>query len=430
MLATTMEARPDDRGPLASTTDARLCAVLSEFARTMLTDFPVQAILDRLVERIVEVLPITAAGVTLISSTADPHYVAASDGAALRFEKLQGELREGPCVEAYFTGQAVVVPDLHVETRFPAFVARAREEGLAAVFAFPLRHGEGQLGALDLYCDTSGPLDSATMDAAQTLADVASAYLLNAQSRADLIESQARFRDSALHDGLTGLPNRILVLERIEHALSRCRRNGNALAVFFVDLDRFKVVNDLHGHRTGDEVLVAIATRLAALIRSGDTLGRMSGDEFVILCEDLVDAADAGAIAERINAQLHLPFIVSGIELSVTASVGIAFSGRDEHIAEHVLHRADMAMYRAKRRGGASYEVLDLREYGRSHYEADLGADLAGALSRAEFRLVYKPIITTGPRQIVGVECLIRWVHPNQGPVLPSTDVPLAERVG
>jgi diguanylate cyclase (GGDEF)-like protein len=391
--------------------DARLSAVLSEFARTMVTDFPVQAILDRLVERIVEVLPISGAGVTLISSTADPRYVAASDGAALRFEKLQADLREGPCVEAYLTGQAVVVPDLRVETRFPAFVAGARDVGLAAVFAFPLRHGEDQLGALDLYCDSPGPLDSASMDAAQTLADVASAYLLNAQSRADLFESQARFRDNALHDGLTGLPNRVLVLERIEHALSRGRRTGKALAVFFVDLDRFKVINDVHGHRTGDEVLVAIATRLAALIRSGDTLGRMSGDEFVILCEDLVDAADAadaGTIAERINAQLHLPFTVSGIELSVTASVGIAFSGRDDHIPEQVLHRADMAMYRAKRRGGASYEVLDLRECRPSNYEADLGDNLAGALSRAEFRSVYQRLRSGGSSSSSGHVRIVR----------------------
>jgi diguanylate cyclase (GGDEF)-like protein len=410
--------------------EAQLSGVLSEFARTMVTDFPIQAILDRLVERIVEVLPVTAAGVTLISASAQPRYVAASNGSALLFEQLQTELGEGPCLEAYHTGRSVSVPDLAAEHRFAAFVARARHEGLAAVFTFPLRHGDGQLGALDLYRDTPGALDGAAMEAAQTLADVASAYLLNAQSRADLFESHARFRDTALHDGLTGLPNRALCLERLEHALLRGRRSGKSVAVFFADLDEFKAINDLHGHRAGDEVLVAVAKRLTGLIRPGDTLGRISGDEFVVLCEDLDDTSEVAAIAERIHEGLELPFVILGTELRVTASVGVAFSGHHDHIPEQILHRADTAMYRAKRRGGAGHEVLDLRENRSVNRQAELTYDLGGALSRSEFRLVYQPIVAMGSGQVVGVEALLRWAHPNRGTVAPAMFLPLAERSG
>jgi len=171
-----------------------LSEVLSEFARTIVTDFPIQGILDRLVVRIVDVLPITAAGVTLISPGAVPRYVAASNETALRFEQLQTELGEGPCVVAYQTGAAVTVPDLHADDRFPVFGPRALAEGMEAVFTFPLRDGDDRMGALDLYRDIPGSLDAGTMAAAQTLADVAAAYLLNAQARADLRDASDRFR--------------------------------------------------------------------------------------------------------------------------------------------------------------------------------------------------------------------------------------------
>src|SRR5271167_1950220 len=186
--------------------DRQLTDVLSEFARTLVTDFPIQSILDHLVVRIVDVLPVSAAGVTLISPGSDPHYIAASDAAAMRFEHLQTELGEGPCLVAYEKGEAVLVPDLRVDERFPTFAPRALEEGLAAVFTFPLRQDDHQLGALDLYRTSAGPMNPGAMTAAQTLADVAAAYLLNAQARSDLRDSSERARESALHDALTGLP--------------------------------------------------------------------------------------------------------------------------------------------------------------------------------------------------------------------------------
>jgi signal transduction histidine kinase len=166
--------------------EVRLSEVLSEFARTLATDFPIQRILDHLVRRIVDVLPIDAAGVTLISPGVLPHLVAASNDAALRFERLQTELGEGPCLAAYETDGPISIPDLAEDKRFPVFAERALAEGLVAVFTFPLRHGDRGLGALDLYRETAGPLDAGEMAAAQTLADVATAYLLNARARDDL----------------------------------------------------------------------------------------------------------------------------------------------------------------------------------------------------------------------------------------------------
>ena len=142
------------------------------------------------------------------------------------------------------------------------------------------------------------------MAAAQTLADVAAAYLINAQARADLQDVLGPAREAALHDALTGLPNRALMLERLEHASRRGRRSRKTSAVFFLDLDRFKAVNDTYGHHVGDELLVAVAERLTAVLRPGDTLARLSGDEFVILCEDLDDPAQADAIAVRFDAAL------------------------------------------------------------------------------------------------------------------------------
>ena len=410
--------------------ERRLSSVLGEFARTLLTDFPIQTILDHLVLRIVDVLPITSAGVTLIAPGADPRYIAASDDSALRFEQLQSELGEGPCMAAYESGEAVVLPDLCHDQRFPTFASRAVEEGLMAVFTFPLRHGDARLGALDLYRTTVGPLDDEEMRSAQTLADVATAYLLNARARADLRESSDAAREHSLHNDLTGLPNRALLIQRLEHAILRCQRSGKMVAILFADLDLFKTINDTFGHHVGDELLVAVAERLTTLLRPGDTVARLSGDEFVILCEDIDHASQVEPIAARIDAALAKAFVLSGAEVQVSASVGIAFAGRGNDVPEKVLQEADMAMYQAKRNGGAGHGALDPAQHRLARHRANLTRDLRGATARGELRAEYQPIMATADGRITSVEALLRWAHPVHGIVAPTIVVPLAEQSG
>ncbi len=407
-----------------------LSSVLSDFARTLITDFPIQGILDHLVERIVDVLAVTGAGVTLISPGMAPHYVAASDAAALEFERLQTELGQGPCLVAYETGAAVSVPDLRSDDRFPDFTPAARAEGLGAVFAFPLRHGTGRLGALDLYRDRPGALAPRDMAAAQTLADVAAAYLLNAQARQEALEISDRFQSRALHDTLTGLPNRSLLLQRLEHAAQRAHRSHGQAAVLFADLDRFKWVNDTYGHAVGDELLVAVARRLAAVVRPGDTLARVSGDEFVILCEDLAHDGDATSLATRVTDAFLDPFHLGGTELAMTASVGIAYSGPGEAVTEQLITHADVAMYRAKRLGGATHHVIDLRGANRVGDRNLLDRDLRSALSEGHLDVAYQPIVRTADGVVTGVEALLRWTHPEQGAIPALTTVSIAEENG
>ena len=427
--------RPGVRG-CAVVHEDKLSAVLSEFARTLVTDFPIQGILDHLVERVAEILPVTAAGVTLIADGMAPRYIAASDEFALRFERLQSELGQGPCRDAYESGQAVAVPDLATDERFPRFGPPAVARGLAAVFTFPLCHGSARLGALDLYSDTTGTLDPRDLAAAQTLADVVVAYLLNADAREEARATSDRLHHIALHDSLTGLPNRLLLHQRLEHAAQRATRSHANAAIIFVDLDRFKDVNDTHGHQVGDELLQAVAERLSRLVRPGDTLARVYGDEFVFLCEDLHSADDVELLASRIVESFVAPFHLDGRDVTIGASVGVAFAGPGEGVSDQLIVEADDAMYRAKRGGRRQHGLIDLR--GAVHVDGAGGADeaagfardLRSALDGDALDLVYQPIIDSSDGAVAGVEALLRWTHPVRGRVAPARLVPVAEQSG
>jgi diguanylate cyclase (GGDEF)-like protein len=409
----------------------QLSDVLSDFARTLATDFPIQGILDHLVERIVDVLPITAAGVTLIRPDQDPQYIAASNADALRFEKMQTDFDEGPCLAAYRAGEAIAVADLANDERFRLFGPPAVAAGLAAVFTFPLRSEHGRLGALDLYRDTPGQLDAEDLEAAQTLADVAAAYLLNAQARDEASSVSDRFRHNALHDPLTGLPNRLLLQQRLEHAALRARRSHSYAAILFADLDRFKRVNDTQGHQVGDQLLLAVAQRLTHLIRPGDTLCRYAGDEFVFLCEDLHSQADAEHLATRVDAAFADPFRLDDLlEVRVTASVGMAFAGPGEDVTEQLLVEADTAMYQTKRKGGAAHQLIDLREASAAATRRGIETDLRAALADGDLRLAYQPIVQTADGLVTGVEALLRWEHTERGAVDAGTVISVAESSG
>jgi len=408
-----------------------LSSIVSEFT-TMAADIPVERVLDELVSRIVGVLPIDAAGAIAGPLGSGLLLVAGSDDEALRFQHVHNDLTASPSRPSRWarqSGEPVAVPDLTQTQRFVEFAEAARRHELSAVFTFPLRHGDRQLGALDLYRRNIGPLSSDSLAIAQTLADIAAAYLLNAQLRSDLVDAAALSVDAALHDPLTGLPNRALILDRLDHAIARSRRSGDVSAVFLLDIDRFKAVNDMFGHSVGDELLVAVATRIAGLLRPGDTLARSTGDEFVILCEGFEEPAAAASVINRLEFGLRSAFGVhDGLDLSVTLSGGIAFTDAGIRSAEEILHLADLAMFREKQRGGDGFRVFDRHTDTVPEREATLERDLRGALQRAELSTVYQPIVSTVDGRLSGFEALLRWYHPTRGSVPPAMVIPVAER--
>jgi len=232
----------------------------------------------------------------------------------------------------------------------------------------------------------------------------------------------------ALHDPLTGLPNRGLFLDRLERAIAFAQRHPEQqFAVFFLDLDRFKVVNDRVGHVAADQVLVAVARRLEACLRHGDSVARLGGDEFALLAHDV---ANPSALAHRIQHELVRPFDAAGQQVLVTASVGIALSSIGFSRPEDVLRDADAAMYRAKARGRARFEVADAELHARSLEQLELESQLREALELNQLRLHFQPIVLMESRELVGFEALLRWQHPVRGLRSPDDFIPLAEQTG
>jgi diguanylate cyclase (GGDEF)-like protein len=232
----------------------------------------------------------------------------------------------------------------------------------------------------------------------------------------------------ATHDPLSGLPNRALVVDRLEHALARSHRGTRELGVLFIDLDRFKQVNDSLGHGIGDEVLVEVAQRLAAGVRPGDTVGRLAGDEFVVVCED-VSLEETVLLAERLAAEVASPMNLYGRETVLTASIGVAHTDSDGH-ADEMLRNADVAMYRAKERGRARIEVFDSAMRTRVLQRIETEQALRRAIRKGELRVHYQPIYSLTSNRLVSVEALVRWQHSDGTLVLPDEFIPLAEDTG
>jgi diguanylate cyclase (GGDEF)-like protein/PAS domain S-box-containing protein len=233
----------------------------------------------------------------------------------------------------------------------------------------------------------------------------------------------------ALHDGLTGLPNRTLFLDRLGQALRRSRRRERGVAVVFLDLDRFKVVNDSLGHKAGDRLLVDVAMRLSSALRPSDTLARFGGDELTLLCEDIGDAADARVIAQRLLDTFAEPFLVQDGEAFLQASIGVALSRDGFEVPEDLIRDADAAMYRAKDRG-QGVEVFDEAMRQDVHDRLALEAALRRGIGRGELRLHCQPLVSLADARIEGFEALVRWEHPERGLVPPGSFIPLAEETG
>jgi diguanylate cyclase len=276
--------------------------------------------------------------------------------------------------------------------------------------------------------------------AARAVQEGAQDYLTKRQVDADLLSRAIRYaveRKSAeldlahraLHDPVTGLPNRTLFLDHLGLALARSGRRPSSLAVLFLDLDRFKTVNDSLGHQFGDLVLIEIAQRIQALVRPSDTVARFGGDEFMVLCEDLIGEGEAISVARRLSGGVAAPLILGGHEISISVSIGIAFGGETHSSSADLIRRADQAMYRAKDRGGGydlSRDDLDPLAVRRLETEAEL----QGALERREFRVVYQPQLDLRTGRVLGVEALVRWDHPVRGLVAAGDFLDVAEETG
>ena len=243
--------------------------------------------------------------------------------------------------------------------------------------------------------------------------------------------AEDQLRHDALHDALTGLPNRALFMDRLGQALARMRgRKGSDFSVLFIDLDRFKVVNDSLGHMAGDELLIATARRLLRCVRPEDTVARLGGDEFTVLLEDVPDAAEAGRAAERIQRELSAPILIAGQEVVSTPSIGIAHGRADYQAAEEILRDADLAMYGAKSRGRAIHAEFEPAMHKSAVALLQLESELRRAVERKELTLRYQPVVALSTGLIAGFEALVHWNHPQRGLLRPLEFVPLAEETG
>jgi diguanylate cyclase (GGDEF)-like protein/PAS domain S-box-containing protein len=249
----------------------------------------------------------------------------------------------------------------------------------------------------------------------------------------DITERKAleeQLTHQAFHDPLSQLPNRALFMDRLRHAVTRLERRQSSLAVLFLDLDNFKLINDSLGHHIGDLLLMAVAERLCQCVRTEDTAARLGGDEFTVLLEDFNGIDQAIRVAKRIQEQLQLPFNLDGYEVFVTASVGIAVSTSEQDSPESLLRNADVAMYRAKLGGKARLEIFDRSMSAQVMERLELEADLRRAITRDEFRVHYQPVVDLATGRISELEALVRWEHPKRGLVSPAEFIPVAEETG
>ncbi|HLB17060.1 MAG TPA: EAL domain-containing protein [Burkholderiales bacterium] len=298
----------------------------------------------------------------------------------------------------------------------------ARDAGIHGALVFPVRSEGKTVGVLAINSKVREP-DERLLQAMRAIGSQVGQFLQRRQA-------EGRLAYLAQYDGITGLPNRNLLRDRLDQAIQRARREAKQVAVLFADLDRFKLVNDTLGHQVGDQLLAEVGTRLRALVRASDTVSRFSGDEFVVVLPDLARAEDAGTVASKLLDGLTAPFSLGGRETVVNLSIGIALCPADSDDAESLLKAADAAMYRAKEAGRGRYCFFTAEMNRQSEARLQLQTELRRALERREFRLVYQPKVELPSRRVCGVEALLRWQHPERGMVSPAEFIPVLEETG
>jgi diguanylate cyclase (GGDEF)-like protein len=307
-------------------------------------------------------------------------------------------------------------------------------EPVIAAMVAPVTIDGGLVGSVMVanHIGEVGVFEPHDLELLQTLAAHVAVSVENGRledSLAALTELKEELKHQALHDALTGLGNRTLFAERVEHALERSIRSGAELAVIFLDLDDFKTVNDSLGHTAGDELLVAVGNRLRSHCRPGDTIARLGGDEFAVLLEEIASIRDATVVAERILEGLAAPSWIENREVTIGASIGIAIGGSDDS-AGQVLRDADAAMYVAKRSGKGTFRLFEAAMHAEVVEQLQLRTELDSAVARDELQLVYQPVVDLRTGRIQGFEALIRWDHHRRGLLTPDQFLDFAEDSG
>jgi diguanylate cyclase (GGDEF)-like protein/PAS domain S-box-containing protein len=307
----------------------------------------------------------------------------------------------------------------NIEFVSSSFAKALKISGVRPPMEFRVRAGDGSWRHVEVICNNLFS-DSNVQG-----------MIVNARDVTERKRAEEQLRYQALHDLLTDLPNRRLFVDRLQQALRRTSRQPERqVAVLFMDLYNFKVLNDSVGHETGDKLLVAVAKRLRGLMRPEDTFARFGGDEYTVLIEDIEDPADAMRVADRIVEGFRKPFVLDGQEFFAAASIGIAYGSDSTTSPEEVLGNADAAMYRAKEGGALGYEVFDESMHVQALERLELENDLRRALEAQEFVVHYQPIVDLRSGEVQGVEALVRWNHPERGLLNPEEFVPVAEEIG
>lgn len=397
---------------------------LSAIQRSITRRAPLSDILDAITSGAREVLNAEAAALRLVDDNdAQTMSLVSSSGLP---PQTAGEIGRTP-IGVGASGRAIAEDRLVVMYDYantsgvlPQLAAR----GFVAALAAPVREAGRVIGAIVVASpNRERRFDESDEEVLSAFADHASLALTDARTMDEM-------QHLAFHDVLTGLPNRGLFFERLDHALARSRRDRGQVAVLFLDLDRFKNVNDSLGHAAGDQLLIGVSDRLRACLREPDTAARLGGDEFAVLIEEASGPVDAATVADRILEALRPPFTLSGSEVSISGSIGIAVSSHGQADAGTMLRDADLAMYRAKMDGSGSSFHFEPGMHSAAVQRLQLEGELRRALDRDEFVLHYQPLIDLRTGDLHSVEALVRWEHPTLGLVPPSDFIPLAEDTG
>jgi len=411
-LLTTLQARQ------------RLLEHLSTIQRAIARRAPQSQIFDAITSGAQELIGDDAAGLRLVD-TDDPAMLLLVSHQGLRPE-LAKRLWRTPAPLAGAPGQAMLRDELVVIEGYansPHGNLDLADDRMQSSMAAPVHENGTVVGALVVGSYREGRTYSrADREVLLAFAEHVSLAVTDAKTLHDMHE--------AFHDSLTGLASRALFMDRLDHGLACAAREESQVAVLFVDLDRFKVVNDSMGHAAGDLLLVEVADRLRTCLRDTDTAARIGGDEFAVLLQDLHGPQLATTVADQIIEVLHAPFEIRGKQVYINASVGVAFNTPNAQDAETLIQNSDLAMYQAKKSGTSACQVFEPSMQAARQKSLDLEAHLRGAIERDELMLCYQPIVDLTTGRVTGVETLVRWRHPERGIVPPLDFIPLAEATG